>query len=597
MTFLQPLALLGLAAASLPALLHLLQRRQPQTVVFPAVRYLTETEARHSRRLKLRHLLLLLLRTLLIVAVVLAAARPVVPLPIGDAHAPSALVLIVDNSLSSAAVSGGRRVVDELAGAARDVVAATAPGDRLWLVLADGIPRAVERDDANALLAQPEPVPVRLDLGEAARTAEAVLAAQPLPGTLVVLSDLQASAFSPGPRTTTRTLVMIPPALPANHGVDSARVEPATWSPGGRVLVSVGGSGGPGEVQVAMDGRVLARELAAAGDHVTLDVEVVPPGWHAAQVLLPPDEDRLDDARWIAIRSAPPAAVTAEPGAGAFVVAALGVLQGAGRVRAGREVTLGDRVSPGRAVLFPPADPALVGAVNRDLAARGVSTRFGELVSGEWALAGELDAAARATVTRRYRLAGAGRVIERAGGEPWLVHDGDYVVVASRFEESWTTLPLAPGFVPLLDAVVNRVAAAGAWLVAATPGAATALPAEAVALALPAGPVPVSGGKVEAPATPGVYFLLGAAGDTVGGLTVNPDPRESDFRAAAYDAVRRAFGPHADLVERGALTSRAFAASRRVEAATPLLGLAVALALLEWLVASAGAGRARRDGA
>src|SRR5205814_1909782 len=63
--FLQPLWLLGLSAAAIPALLHLRQRQTPPTIVFPAVRYLQETKKEHSRRLKLRNLLLLILRTLI----------------------------------------------------------------------------------------------------------------------------------------------------------------------------------------------------------------------------------------------------------------------------------------------------------------------------------------------------------------------------------------------------------------------------------------------------------------------------------------------------------------------------------------------------
>ena len=46
--------LLGLAAAAIPVLLHLLARREPPTVVFPAVRYLVSTTREHQRRLKLR---------------------------------------------------------------------------------------------------------------------------------------------------------------------------------------------------------------------------------------------------------------------------------------------------------------------------------------------------------------------------------------------------------------------------------------------------------------------------------------------------------------------------------------------------------------
>src|SRR5690242_21185883 len=80
-TFLHPVALVGLAAAAIPALLHLLERRVPPEAEFPPLRYLSEAERQSARRLKLRHLLLLLLRTALIVLIVLAAARPLVPAP------------------------------------------------------------------------------------------------------------------------------------------------------------------------------------------------------------------------------------------------------------------------------------------------------------------------------------------------------------------------------------------------------------------------------------------------------------------------------------------------------------------------------------
>jgi aerotolerance regulator-like protein len=78
-SFLNPLALLGLAAAAIPALLHLLQRRTPPELEFPPLRYLSEAERQSARRLKLRHLLLLVLRTALLIVIVLAAARPLVP--------------------------------------------------------------------------------------------------------------------------------------------------------------------------------------------------------------------------------------------------------------------------------------------------------------------------------------------------------------------------------------------------------------------------------------------------------------------------------------------------------------------------------------
>src|SRR5256886_11304306 len=49
-TFLHPLAFVGLAAAAIPALLHLLERRVPPEAEFPPLRYLSEAERQNARR-------------------------------------------------------------------------------------------------------------------------------------------------------------------------------------------------------------------------------------------------------------------------------------------------------------------------------------------------------------------------------------------------------------------------------------------------------------------------------------------------------------------------------------------------------------------
>ncbi|MHB1329567.1 MAG: BatA domain-containing protein, partial [Gemmatimonadales bacterium] len=141
MTFTTPWALAGLALAGIPIILHLLARREPPTVVFPATRYLADATRLHQRRLQLEHLLLLILRTLLIVALVLAAAGPRWPKSGIGAHPPAALVLVLDNSMSSGAIQGGVPTLDGLVATARAVLDRATVDDRLWLVTADGIPR------------------------------------------------------------------------------------------------------------------------------------------------------------------------------------------------------------------------------------------------------------------------------------------------------------------------------------------------------------------------------------------------------------------------------------------------------------------------
>ena len=167
--FLHPWALAGLARPRSPCCSTCWRVGSCSTVVFPAVRYLITTTREHQRRLKLQHLLLLLLRTLLIVVLVLAAAGPTLPRSGVAGHAPSALVLVVDNSASSGVVVAGTPRLTQLQAAARKVLARATPDDAIWLLAADGVPR---RGGRETLLDQVAALPIssrRLDLGAAPR--------------------------------------------------------------------------------------------------------------------------------------------------------------------------------------------------------------------------------------------------------------------------------------------------------------------------------------------------------------------------------------------------------------------------------------------
>lgn len=594
--FLQPLALLGLLAAAIPTVLHLLTRRVPPTVPFPAVRYLEETERRQSRRLKLRHLLLLLLRTALIASVVLAAARPVARMEVGGGHAPTALVLIVDNSLSSGAVAEGRPVADLLAARGREIVGRVGQGDRLWLMLADGLPRAVTPAEAVSALDALSPSPRRMDLGLAVRTAAGVAGTQPgLSPEVVVLSDLQRSALSGGEPVPVRVLAWTPGVIPDNRSLDSAGTEPAVWSPEGQVVASVGGGRRvPAALSLSLGGQDLARAVAYPGDRVILAARGSRHGWLAGRVALDPDELRADDDWFLAVRVAEPAPAAAEASAGRYVGQALAVLAEGGRVGKGRTVVVADRLAGTRSIVVPPADPAAVGALNRALAARGVQWQFGGQVDGSWRLHGDVGPAEGSTLRRRYRLVGSGAVLARADDDPWLVRQQDVVLLGSRLDDAWTDLPLTAAFVPFLDLLVNRLAAGESEALNAHPGEMVQLPPTVDAVLTAAGPVPVEGDRrVSAPREPGVYFLRGSAGDTVGALAVNHDPRESNLVEADQRVLRAALGPGAALVSQSGLDRELFGGAGRADLSGAFLLAALLAAALELAVASAGAGRAR----
>lgn len=588
-TFAVPWALAGLAFAAVPLLLHLLAHREPPTVVFPATRYLAQAAREHRRRLRLQHLLLLLVRTLLIIAVVLAAAGPSWPSRVVGTHPPTALVLVLDNSPSSGAVRAGVPVLDALKEGARAALARATPDDRLWLIMADGVARP---GTPTQLLEMVDGVDVdwrRLDLGEALGLAGRLLATADRPGEVLVLTDLQRSGLGPAdvPAGTTVLRPVGPPVPNAGIAGLDAGVQP--WSQDGHAVgvVLTGTGQGSRPVAVSFSGGRSHQLLVPVGGHGTVRVPSPGPGWWQLEARLDPDELRADDRRVASVRVAPPARV-AWQAAGQYASTAAQVLAQNGRIAAGSDVTLGE-LGPAASIVFPPEDPAAVGALNRALAARGSRWQFGDpdviptaTDSGAWI--------GRERITRRYRLTftgGAPRdVLVTAGGEPWLARSGSILVMGSRLDPAWTGLPLVAGFVPFLDALVNRGARGELVTLAAAPGDPAVVPDRVSAVASGANRWAVEGGAAFRPRDPGIYFLL-ADGDTVGALAVNPDPRESDLTPAS-EAEVAGLWPGARLGDIQDAGRMAFSGLARSDLRGPLLWLAAALLVVEAGLATFG---------
>lgn len=103
MTFLQPIALLGLLLAFAPIIIHLLNLLRHRTVPWAATRFLFQARKSSSRLSKLKRWLILLIRVLALAALAFMIARPMTG---GDSlfslsnGSPEVLVLVLDRSAS-----------------------------------------------------------------------------------------------------------------------------------------------------------------------------------------------------------------------------------------------------------------------------------------------------------------------------------------------------------------------------------------------------------------------------------------------------------------------------------------------------------------
>jgi hypothetical protein len=591
MSFFAPLYLLLGAAAAVPLLLHLLRRNIATRVDFPAARYLQRAEQEHSRSLRIRNLLLMLLRVLLILAIALTAARPLVA-GLGVGHGPTAVAVVLDNSLSTTAMSGGAPVFATLRDAARALLRSSAPGDRLWLVTSDGRVRGGTSDALLAELARVAPSEDAGDLPLALRRAAAAVQGSALPArTVAVATDGQRSAWSTAARVDVPVSLFVPRgAPPRNRAVLSVDADPARWTPRGSVVASVDAADSVG-YRILLGTRTLARGAIAHAEPIQLRVSPPERGWQALRVELEPDDFAADDARVAAVWIGSPPGVYVDPSAGAFAATAVKALLADGRATTGRDVRVvaADAIDALPALITPPTDPVRVGAANRELARLGVPWRFGVVDNAPAIVRGSgLDGV---STTSRYKLVregvAASDTLATASGEPWIVSGPGYVLVASRLEPAATSLPVRAAFVPwLADVIGLRLAAppgdVGAPIVA-RPGAPIRIPQGADALeSVDGARRSVSSEQMSAPAERGVWFILRAA-KRIGAIVVNASAEESKLdRWPAEALAPRLAGARGrpDATANGWVRDT-FAAGSRRPALTPLLLLALLLLAAE----------------
>ncbi|MGH7444956.1 MAG: BatA domain-containing protein [Longimicrobiales bacterium] len=579
MGFLAPALLMLGAAAVIPVLLHLLQRHQGPRVVFPALRYLRRAEKESARRIRLRQILLLLLRVAALLLLALAAARPFIR-GAGASHEPTAVAIILDNSMSSAAVVDDRRVLDVLAAHALETLLRAGPDDRFWLIRAGSPHEPALPGDATATAARvraTEPTPAASDLDAAVAHAAALLAtgAAGRAREIQILSDAQRTAFPapPGALDDVAIVAWVSDRdVPPNRAVGSVEIGGGLAPIAGErstVAVAVHGTGSDTVgVRLALEGRTVAAGSTPIGSSAVLPFPVHDAGLVAGHVEIDADALRADDRRHFATRVRPPPAV-GFTGSNTFIRDALDVLAEAGRIRranaapdiaqlvaAAGIVALRPGVS---AIILPPTTPIELAALNRRLAAALIPWRYEAHAGGGEARIvagagtdGVLQPLEGVRIREWYALERVSAspdsvLLALSDGSPWAVRGnraagGVYVLIASPLVEAATTLPTSSAMLPLVDRLTGAWTAASVSAPTAAPGATVALPADADAVVLPDGTREPLGTtttyRVTGPA--GVYRILAGA-DTVAAFAVDSPPAESDLARLSADELRAHF--------------------------------------------------------
>ena len=137
MTFLNPFLLVGLVAAAIPILIHLLNLRKLKTVEFSSLRFLKELQKNQIRHLKIRQLLLLILRTLFVIALVLAFTRPALRGTVAGTigtHAKSTVVILLDDSPSMLVRNERGPLFNQARDAVRSLLSVANEGDEIYLI-------------------------------------------------------------------------------------------------------------------------------------------------------------------------------------------------------------------------------------------------------------------------------------------------------------------------------------------------------------------------------------------------------------------------------------------------------------------------------
>lgn len=326
MHFLNPIALVGLAAVAIPVAIHLLHRGRSRPLPFSNLRFLRALHQSRMRRLHLRQWLVLLLRALAVAFMVLAFSRPALQSDgrgLFGGSPPATAVILLDRSFSTRYREPAGRLFDQLQERVSQLLELYDERDDVVLIsFADRAASPIQGEDPTRLserLAELAPGDLVTDIGGALSAAEEVLSGLGDKRTreLFLVTDLASHNWSEAPPRgdawlpDVRVYGIVPTATDRpNLALDSLSMDPWLQAPGRKLTLQAGLANlsprpASASADLYVDGeRVQRREVSLSpGERLAVDFTLVPrrPGRLTGYVELGSDDLPLDDRRYFTL--------------------------------------------------------------------------------------------------------------------------------------------------------------------------------------------------------------------------------------------------------------------------------------------------------
>ena len=339
MGFLTPALLAGAALVAVPILLHLVMRRQPRQLTFPALQFVRKRQEANRRKLNFRHLLLLALRCALIAGFAFALARPTLKGSglRGKEGAPLAVALVVDNSLRMQYIHENKTRQDQATDMARGLLTKLPEGTEVAVIdrsrATSGF--AIDLATAESRLRNLQPESNARPLEDAVREAiELVGEREDARQEVFLFSDLSAAVWTESTSAAINEILAELPDLqlylvdvgveqPSNRSLGPLELRQHTLRPGEalRLDIPVASSDLDNDPLIELylsreNGEPIKRgqqivELSEEGlGQATFEIGDLPLGTHQGYVQLPASDPLMvDNTRYFSVEVRPSAEV------------------------------------------------------------------------------------------------------------------------------------------------------------------------------------------------------------------------------------------------------------------------------------------------